>query len=314
MAAARRKPARKAHRTRPTPIFLADAMLLKLCRWLRLMGVACEFSDDLSLTDDDAVMRYAAQHDRVLLTRDEALAARAKHHCRTEFFTTTQLEKQLAQLVENYQLPTNRFPAHTLCPVCGAPLQRLLKAQVKGKVWPYTFESHRRFWRCTNKKCGKIYWEGSHWAKIKRKIEGLKKMSAPDQKEVLVAGVWLTQGGRVLLLHKKAGYWDFPKGAVEEGETPKQAAARELGEETGLKADLKKMGEAPLYHSGQKKKMHLYLFKAENAQGDLTNVKAKDEDHDALAWFTPSEIRKENALGEVLQAALGLIEKTSKRK
>ena len=44
-----------------------------------------------------------------------------------------------------------------------------------------------------------------------------------------------------LLLHYpteprvKKEYWDFPKGHPEKGETQKQAAAREVAEETGLK-------------------------------------------------------------------------------
>ncbi|MDA1337324.1 MAG: NUDIX domain-containing protein [bacterium] len=43
-----------------------------------------------------------------------------------------------------------------------------------------------------------------------------------------------------LLLHYpteprvKKEYWDFPKGHLEKGETAKQAATREIGEETGL--------------------------------------------------------------------------------
>lgn len=39
---------------------------------------------------------------------------------------------------------------------------------------------------------------------------------------------------QVLLVQHHAGYWAFPKGHPERGETPRQAAERELGEETGL--------------------------------------------------------------------------------
>jgi bis(5'-nucleosidyl)-tetraphosphatase len=37
-----------------------------------------------------------------------------------------------------------------------------------------------------------------------------------------------------LLLNYTAGHWDFPKGNIEAGETEKQAAAREIREETGI--------------------------------------------------------------------------------
>lgn len=40
-----------------------------------------------------------------------------------------------------------------------------------------------------------------------------------------------------LVLHYPAGHWDFPKGAVEKGETEEEAARREIKEETGLVVD-----------------------------------------------------------------------------
>lgn len=40
-----------------------------------------------------------------------------------------------------------------------------------------------------------------------------------------------------LVLHYPAGHWDFPKGAVEKGETEEQAARREIMEESGLRIE-----------------------------------------------------------------------------
>ncbi|TET06464.1 NUDIX domain-containing protein [Candidatus Dependentiae bacterium] len=41
-----------------------------------------------------------------------------------------------------------------------------------------------------------------------------------------------------LLLYYFGGYWDFPKGKIEEGENKLQTALRELKEETGLDAQI----------------------------------------------------------------------------
>lgn len=38
-----------------------------------------------------------------------------------------------------------------------------------------------------------------------------------------------------LLLHYKAGHWDFPKGHIEEGESELETAMRELEEETSIR-------------------------------------------------------------------------------
>ena len=38
----------------------------------------------------------------------------------------------------------------------------------------------------------------------------------------------------LLVRHIKSGYWSFPKGHVEEGETEEETARREIKEETGL--------------------------------------------------------------------------------
>ncbi|WP_375341495.1 NUDIX domain-containing protein [Pseudomonas fortuita] len=42
------------------------------------------------------------------------------------------------------------------------------------------------------------------------------------------------RSGRVLLVRKKGGKWNFPGGLIEPGESPHAAAARELREETSI--------------------------------------------------------------------------------
>ncbi|POA81039.1 hypothetical protein C1882_26240 [Pseudomonas sp. FW305-E2] len=42
------------------------------------------------------------------------------------------------------------------------------------------------------------------------------------------------RSGRVLLVRKKSGKWNFPGGAIEPGESPVAAARRELQEETSI--------------------------------------------------------------------------------
>jgi 8-oxo-dGTP pyrophosphatase MutT (NUDIX family) len=55
--------------------------------------------------------------------------------------------------------------------------------------------------------------------------------------EVSAGGIVFRRGGQgpeFLLLKYGAGHWDYPKGHLEEGETPLQASKREIEEETGI--------------------------------------------------------------------------------
>lgn len=55
------------------------------------------------------------------------------------------------------------------------------------------------------------------------------------------ASAAIFRDGAVLLVERAAppyaGHWSLPGGAIEPGETAQAAAARELGEETGIKAE-----------------------------------------------------------------------------
>ena len=58
-----------------------------------------------------------------------------------------------------------------------------------------------------------------------------------SDKETLSCGavvVRRTTAGWLTLMLRAYANWDFPKGVCEEGETPKDAALREVGEEAGI--------------------------------------------------------------------------------
>jgi 8-oxo-dGTP pyrophosphatase MutT (NUDIX family) len=59
-----------------------------------------------------------------------------------------------------------------------------------------------------------------------------------SRKYCFVATAYVVRGGKTLLLkHKKLGLWLAPGGHIDEGETPDEAALRELKEETGLEGE-----------------------------------------------------------------------------
>ncbi|MBU0628433.1 MAG: NUDIX domain-containing protein [Nanoarchaeota archaeon] len=58
----------------------------------------------------------------------------------------------------------------------------------------------------------------------------------PSQKERSAGAIIFSINGHrsYLLLHYPEGHWDFPKGHIEQDEEEKQAALREIKEETGI--------------------------------------------------------------------------------
>lgn len=93
--------------------------------------------------------------------------------------------------------------------------------------------------------------------------------------------------GRVLMAERRAdqlsaGHWELPGGKLEPGETAAAAAARELFEETGLKADgLKPF--ATYCHRFPTRRVNLTIFEVSHWQG----IPAGRE-HQRVDWVDPS--------------------------
>lgn len=141
--------------------FVADRMLGKLARWLRMLGYACSYPPK-GIEEDQWLIDEAKAHDAVLLTRDEELATR----CPNSFLlTTTDPEGQLAIVIKQFKLQTADVPAKVFCPTCGGQLRESSRAEVATLVPPNVLNLYKEFWQCSQ--CGQIYWPGSHWPRIK---------------------------------------------------------------------------------------------------------------------------------------------------
>jgi len=84
--------------------------------------------------------------------------------------------------------------------------------------------------------------------------------------------------------------WSLPKGHIEEGETPEQAALREVQEETGIESIIEKsLGVIDFWFMAGGKRIHKtvhhYLFRE---SGGL--LAAQETEVDEVAWFPLAEI------------------------
>lgn len=144
---------------------LADNMLGKLAKWLRFMGYDVEYPKSI---DDKSLIKLTREEKRILLTRDKELAK--VKNLDVIYINSEKIEEQLKQLIKDLNLiPTNQ--EFTRCPECNNLISEIDKSQVEDKVPEGVFKRQDEFWFCNN--CGRYYWQGTHYIKIKDKIEKL---------------------------------------------------------------------------------------------------------------------------------------------
>ncbi|MBI2852235.1 MAG: Mut7-C RNAse domain-containing protein [Chloroflexi bacterium] len=156
----------------PRPKFIADQNVGKLAKWLRMMGYDTTVFEG---EDDSRLVRIAMNEDRVILTRDTHIMRRrvAKNGLlKIILISSDEPELQVKQVVQAFKLDC-QFQAFTLCLECNQPLQAKSKQQVKDLVPPYVFQTQSQYVECPA--CHRIYWRGTHWAAMTRKLERVLK-------------------------------------------------------------------------------------------------------------------------------------------
>lgn len=104
-----------------------------------------------------------------------------------------------------------------------------------------------------------------------------------------ISAAIIVQRDRVLMVRRavKEGelMWQFPAGAIEDGESPEQAAVRETLEETGLTVEARRLlGDRVHPKTGR-----LMSYTACEVLEGTAHV-ADDEELDAIAWVSHGEI------------------------
>jgi len=143
--------------------FLADAMLGRLARWLRLLGFDTAYDPGVS---DEEIARRSLVEGRHVLTRDRALPEEWTV-ARCTVLDTDDVEAQLRQILERYRLE-GRIRLFTRCVRCNGSLRPASSEEVRPLVPPRVAQLHDVFVRCAH--CGRIYWEGSHTRRIRARL------------------------------------------------------------------------------------------------------------------------------------------------
>lgn len=155
-------------RLRPAPLrnmrFILDVHLGKLAKHLRLLGFDTDYQNDR--TDAEIVMQSLKEH-RLILTRDIGLL-KHKKITHGHWMRNTDPEKQLDEVLTQFDLYRLCQP-FTRCLECNSLLTPVLKENIVAELLPMTSQYYENFMRCSG--CGRIYWEGTHYQKLKKFVE-----------------------------------------------------------------------------------------------------------------------------------------------
>ncbi len=154
--------------------FIADSMLGRLAKWLRLLGYDTLYYPHI---EDRLLLKIAREDRRILLTRDTHLV---KIRGIRDFMLLEDNDpfQQLKRVITAYRLlqererkdiTTDRLMSR--CTVCNTCLDRISREEIQGAVPEYVYRTSRKFRKCSG--CGKLYWDGTHPDKFKKKLSEL---------------------------------------------------------------------------------------------------------------------------------------------
>ncbi len=153
--------------------FIADRMLERLARWLRLFGYDTSGIRKQE-NEDDTLLELAEKEGRILVSRDEALIRRAeKKGIRAYLVSSPDIIEQLREMQKEFDIKFE--PVMDRCSLCNSSIRKVEPFEMelvrnKDYVYPARLESGTEFWICD--KCGQVYWQGKHWENI---METVKK-------------------------------------------------------------------------------------------------------------------------------------------
>lgn len=153
----RAKPLRKTR-------FVLDVHLGRLAKYLRLFGLDTMYMNHYS---DTEIIGISVDERRIILTRDRGIL-KNKKVTHGYWIRSPRPKEQLKEVFSRFDLKKDTHP-FTRCMECNGILKNVAMEKIVNRLMPATRKYYSEFRVCTS--CERIYWEGSHFERMKRFVE-----------------------------------------------------------------------------------------------------------------------------------------------
>jgi uncharacterized protein with PIN domain len=148
--------------------FITDRMLGTLTRYLRFMGYDTLSANGLLKGDpreDTRLLAIARDQHRLLLTRDAELARRGEGSAL--LIKSEDVMDQVRQLIDEH-LVVRRLTM-SRCSLCNTELREAYTCEIERTDYAPKDWRNLTFSWC--RRCGKLYWNGSHGKQLEERVE-----------------------------------------------------------------------------------------------------------------------------------------------
>jgi uncharacterized protein len=147
------------------PRFIVDAMHGSLARKLRIFGFDAIYFRDGT---DPELIRTARKQRRIIITSDRGLVVSAARSASASvIFVSGSTDRQRILAIEAFAkaaaVSLERGPSR--CADCNAELKRVAASEARSELPDKIAHRHRLYHRCPD--CGRLYWKGRHWKKLR---------------------------------------------------------------------------------------------------------------------------------------------------
>lgn len=159
-------------RLRPEPLreprFIVDVHLGKLARFMRMFGFDSSYKN---MYAEDDIVSLSLNEKRTILTKDREILKR-NDVTHGYWLRSESPKEQLKEIISRFDLK-NLIKEFSRCLQCNTLLKKIEKEEILDRLQPKVREWQNEFYFCSV--CNKIFWKGSHYKRMKRLTDKIKK-------------------------------------------------------------------------------------------------------------------------------------------